>query len=156
MDTPKITWQVFTCITIHQKLSSMNLEGDTLLQLQKWWDSIWSALYQSLSTSKSCPEYKSLNAAYYYLSKTFSHQKFIWSQRQKMKTIRHSQDPFYFALSKMLLFIHQRHQNHMSNLSLTWILITSLTFFFLLYLQWVLNLEYLYPNHKTLWFTFYS
>ena len=36
-------------------LSSMNLEGDTLLQIQKWWDVIIYTFCQSLSTNKSCP-----------------------------------------------------------------------------------------------------
>ena len=35
-------------------LSPMTLEGDTLLQLQKWWDTICSAFFLSLSTNKSC------------------------------------------------------------------------------------------------------
>ena len=34
--------------------SPMNFEGGTLLQIQKWWDAIRSALCQSLLTNKSC------------------------------------------------------------------------------------------------------
>ena len=33
-------------------LSSINLQGDTLLQLKKWWDAIRSAFCQYLSTKK--------------------------------------------------------------------------------------------------------
>ena len=41
-------------------LSSMSLEGDTLLQIQKLWYDILSAFLQYLSTNKSCTAYKSL------------------------------------------------------------------------------------------------
>ena len=34
----------------------MTLEGDTLIQIQKWWDSIFSYFCQSLSTNKSWRE----------------------------------------------------------------------------------------------------
>ena len=34
-------------------LSFMNLKGDTLLQIQKWWDAIISAFFKHLSTNKS-------------------------------------------------------------------------------------------------------
>ena len=33
----------------------VTLEGDTLLQIQKWWDAIISGFYQSLSINKSWP-----------------------------------------------------------------------------------------------------
>ena len=42
----------------------------------------------------------------------------------------------------------------MPNLSLTWIMPTYLTFLFLFYFPWVLNLEELEPRYKTLWFHF--
>ena len=40
----------------------MTLEGNTLLQLQKWWDAICSAVCKSLSTNKNWPPYRKLNA----------------------------------------------------------------------------------------------
>ena len=43
-------------------LSSMVLEGNTLLQIQKWWHAILYAFCQSSSTNKSCPEYKYIKA----------------------------------------------------------------------------------------------
>ena len=33
-------------------ISSTKLEGNTIIQIQKWWDSILSAFFQSLSTNK--------------------------------------------------------------------------------------------------------
>ena len=43
-------------------LSLMTLEGETLLQIQKWWDAIIFAFCQSLSTRKSWPPYKKLKS----------------------------------------------------------------------------------------------
>ena len=40
----------------------MNLEGDTLLQIKKWWDSIIYTFSQSFSTNKSWAEYKYITA----------------------------------------------------------------------------------------------
>ena len=40
----------------------MTLEGDTLLQLKKWLDSISYAFWQSLSTNRSCTTYQNLVA----------------------------------------------------------------------------------------------
>ena len=40
--------------------SFMTLEGDTLLQIQKYWDSILYAFWKYLTANKSCPPYKSL------------------------------------------------------------------------------------------------
>ena len=45
-------------------------------------------------------------------------------------------------------------KNQMSNLSPTWILTMDLTILLLLYFKWSLNLEYLDPRQKTLWFNF--
>ena len=67
------------------------------------------------------------------------------------KTIKHSQDHSVFIYPKMKLLIPQKHQNHMSKSLSTWILTTDLTFLLPLYLQWVLNLEYLKPNINNLW-----
>ena len=36
---------------ITKQLSSITLEGNTLLKLKKWWDAIWSNFYQYLSTN---------------------------------------------------------------------------------------------------------
>ena len=43
-----------------KNISSMTLEGDTLLQIQIWWDSILSSFCQSLSINKSWPPYNKL------------------------------------------------------------------------------------------------
>ena len=50
-------------------LSFMNLEGDTLFQIQKWWDAIFSNFCQYLSTHKSWPAYKSLRAEHHNIYK---------------------------------------------------------------------------------------
>ena len=47
----------------------MNLEGDTLIQIQECLDSICSAFCQSLSTKKSWPPYKKLKAENYNIAK---------------------------------------------------------------------------------------
>ena len=47
----------------------MTLKGDTLLQIQKWWDAIISVLCQSLSTNKiwsACKSPKSEHRNRYY------------------------------------------------------------------------------------------
>ena len=44
-----------------KRLSSMTIEGDTFLQIQKWWDYICSAFWKYQSTNNICPEYKSLS-----------------------------------------------------------------------------------------------
>ena len=58
----------------------MNLEGDTLLKIQKWWYAILYAFRQSLSTNKSCTPYKYLRAEnhniYYLLLPPDTHHKF--------------------------------------------------------------------------------
>ena len=84
----------------------------------------------------------------------FSHWTLIQSQRQKNKTNRHYQEPFEFTLSKMLLFIHQQHQNQMSKLSLTLIFTSDSNLMLLLYFTLVINLGGLEPKHNTLWFHF--
>ena len=81
----------------------------------------------------------------------FSHTKNASKVRHSnRKTIKYYQETFKFTLPWMQLFIHIYNQNHTSKLSLTWILKTDLT----LYFPWVITLEVLYPNLKTLWFSF--
>ena len=46
----------------------MNLEGDTLVQIQKWWDAIFSNFWQYLSKIKSCPGYKYIRAEHHNIS----------------------------------------------------------------------------------------
>ena len=46
-------------------LLPMTLEGDTLLQLQKWRDAICSAFCQYLSTNKNWPSYKKIISEHY-------------------------------------------------------------------------------------------
>ena len=46
-------------------LSSATIEGDTLLQIKKWWDAILSAFYKYLSTNNRWPAYKYLRAEYH-------------------------------------------------------------------------------------------
>ena len=43
----------------------MTLEGNTLLQIQKWWYSILSAFFKYLQTNKICPEWKYLRQEYH-------------------------------------------------------------------------------------------
>ena len=47
----------------------MTLEGDNLLQIQKWWDVIISAFLQYLSKKKSWTSYKSLSSEHYNIYK---------------------------------------------------------------------------------------
>ena len=62
-------------------ISHMTLEGDTLLQLQKWWDTICSTFCQSLSTNKSLPPYKKIKAENYDITKFIllpdTHSKYV-------------------------------------------------------------------------------
>ena len=46
----------------------MALEGGTLLYIQKFWDTILSTFYQSISTNKSWPPYESLTAEHQNIS----------------------------------------------------------------------------------------
>ena len=55
-----------------KNLSFMNLEGDTLIQIQKLWDVICSSEFcQYLSTKKSWPPYKKLKAENYDITNFF-------------------------------------------------------------------------------------
>ena len=54
-----IKWTLLKSPDVHfrasqftKNLSCMNLEGDTLLPIQKWWDAIISAFWKYLSTNK--------------------------------------------------------------------------------------------------------
>ena len=64
----------------------MTLEGDTLLQLQKWWDAICYALYQSLSSNKIFTPHKKFNAENYDITKFFlppyTHSKYITAKEK--------------------------------------------------------------------------
>ena len=46
--------------SLTKHLSHMTLEGDTLLQLQKWWDAIHYAFWKYLSTNRIWPKYQNL------------------------------------------------------------------------------------------------
>ena len=46
----------------------MTLEGNTLLQIQQWWDFIIYAFCQYLSTNKIFPTYKSLKVEHHNIS----------------------------------------------------------------------------------------
>ena len=52
-----------------KRISFMTLEGDTLLQIQKLWDSIFSSFFQSLSKKYIWPPYKSLRVEHHRISK---------------------------------------------------------------------------------------
>ena len=45
-----------------KRLLSVNLESDTILQLQKWWDAIIYAFFQSLSTNNIWPLYEKIKS----------------------------------------------------------------------------------------------
>ena len=49
-------------------LSFMTLEGDTVLQIQKWQDAIISTFFQYLSTNRIWPEYKYLKEEHHDIS----------------------------------------------------------------------------------------
>ena len=59
----------------------MNLKGNTLLQIQKWWDLIISSFCQYLSTNKIWPPYKYLRSEhpniYFFLLPPDTHKKFV-------------------------------------------------------------------------------
>ena len=64
----------------NKHISFMNLEGDTLLQIQKWWDAILYDLCQTLSTNNIWTAYKYLKAEnnniYYFILLSDTHTKF--------------------------------------------------------------------------------
>ena len=88
----------------------MTLEGDTLLQLQKWWDTISSAFWQSLSTNKSWPSYKKLKAEHYNITKFLPHQTTILNTSQKKKMLNHSQEHSELIFLKITPSHHQKHK----------------------------------------------
>ena len=52
-----------------KQLSFMNLECNTLLQIQKWWDAIINAFCQTSPTNNSWPPFKSMRAGHHKISK---------------------------------------------------------------------------------------
>ena len=155
MTTPKFSRQIFTCIIIHQTFvlpepwrrhstSTSKMVGCRLICLLPI-----PINKHGLAGIKKLS--KNHNMIYQHL---FSHWTLIQSQRQKNKTNRHYQEPFEFTLSKMLLFIHQQHQNQMSKLSLTLIFTSDSNLMLLFYFTLVINLGGLEPKHNTLWFHF--
>ena len=88
--TSKITWKSFYTSKFTKHTPSLNLEEDTLPQIQKWWYAITSAFFQSLSTINSRKTYKSLKGKNYDLLNKTSHHTLIQSQTQQKKTIRNS------------------------------------------------------------------
>ena len=46
----------------------MTLEGDTLIQIQKLWDTILAAFFQYLSTNKICTEEKKIKEEHHNIS----------------------------------------------------------------------------------------
>ena len=70
----------------------MILEGETLLQIQKWWDAIIYALCQSLSTKNSWTPYKSLISKHHYISyfplPPYTHPEFSIAK----KSMKHYQE----------------------------------------------------------------
>ena len=67
----------------------MTLEGDTLPQIQKWWDAIISDFYQYLSTNNIWPPYKSLivehHNIYKFLLPPDTHPKYA-TEKENYKT----------------------------------------------------------------------
>ena len=154
MDTPKIIRHTFTYITINH----------TSPLYEPWGQHSPSTLkmvgYHSIHLLK-IPIKKQYRTSLKYL-KPEDYDLYLFFIPQDThprsstakETIKHSKNHFDFTLLMMQLFIHLQHQNKMSKLSLTWILTTDLTFFLLLYFQWVLNLEDLEPELKNLWSLF--
>ena len=100
-------------------LSPMTLEGDTLLQLQKWWYTIRSALCKYLSTKNSCLTYKKIKPEQYDITKCLlppdTHSKHVTEKGDS----KHYQEHSEFILLKIPKYYHQNHQHQMSN-SLQW------------------------------------
>ena len=73
-------------------LSPMNLEGNTLIQLQKWWDEICSTFCQYMSTKNRWPPYKKLKAENCDITKFLlpsdTHSKYITAR----EILKHSQE----------------------------------------------------------------
>ena len=111
----------------------MTLEGNTLLQIQKWWYDILSAFCQYLSTNKIWPAFKYLKTENHNMFPLSSHQKYILNSLQQNKIMKNYQDHSEFTLLKMTLFPHQKHQNRMSKSFHTWMTTMDLTLLLLLY-----------------------
>ena len=62
----------------------MTLEGDTIIQLQKWWDVIIVAFFRSLTTNNRWLPYKKLKAEHHNVSEFFlppdTHSKYATSK----------------------------------------------------------------------------
>ena len=84
MSTPQVTWKSSHEPKFTKHLSSVNLEGDTLIQIQKCYDAIISDLFQSFSTNNRWPAYKYLTAYHNELSSFIllldTHPKFSGSK----------------------------------------------------------------------------
>ena len=98
--------------------SSLNLEGETILQLQKWFDTIQYDFYQYLSTSNIWTVQKYPKPPDYDISIFVPPPEIHTKSDKENKTIRNSQETFQSTFSKVLLFIHHEYQNQMSNLLL--------------------------------------
>ena len=72
-------------------ISPMTLEGDTLVQLQKWWDAISFDFCKYLSTNKICPTYKKIKPENDYITKfplpLDTHYKYVTAK----ENLKHSQ-----------------------------------------------------------------
>ena len=107
----------------------MTLEADTLLQLQKWWDTICYAFYQSMSKNKSWPQYNKLKA------KNYDITKFILSPDTYSKYITAEENFEEFSgalrvhLVKDTTILSSKNQNNMSNFLLTCTTKMDLNFF---------------------------
>ena len=77
-------------------MTHMTIEGDTLIQLQKWWDAIRSAFYQSLSTDRIWRTYQNL------VAQNDDMTKFLFSPDDHSKYITANEN--YEAFSRALIF----------------------------------------------------
>ena len=71
----------------------MTLEGDTLIQIQKWWDDIISAFFQNVYQQTRSRNHK--NHSEHNITTSlplFSHQTHILNFSQKNKAVDHYQD----------------------------------------------------------------
>ena len=128
----------------------MTFEGETLLQIKKWWDSIRSTLWQYLSTKNICPEYKYLKSDHQELSSFLfppdTHPK-IYKKKTNYQGFSRE---IRVNLAKYDTIPSSKSQKSHARLITFMNIDNGFELLFTVVFPWVLNLEELEPNIKTL------
>ena len=130
----------------------MTLEGDTLVHIQNCRMTYFLPYANTFQQTRSG---RHANISHQIIMKYFSltfYRKPILNLLKKNQIMKHSLDHSDFILLKMKIFLHPKHQNHMSSSLHALKFRMDLTLLFLLSFSWVLNLKELDPNIKIYWY----